>query len=96
MERTFGVLVLAAVVASLAIGVPAAFAQEDEEREGFGLTEREQEREREDDDDERGSLLGGGITDMVLAGTAAAIVGVGGYAGYKVYQIKKKARPKSA
>lgn len=93
MEKTFAILALAAVIASLAISGAPAFAQEDDdEREGFGLTERE--REREDDDDR--SILGSGVTDLILAGTVAAIVGVAGYAGYKVYQIKKKARPKAA
>lgn len=85
----------AVIVISLATlsGSMATFAQEDEDENGLGLTEREQEREqeREHEDEEGSSILGSGTTDMILAGTIAAMAGVGGYAAYKVYQIRKKA-----
>jgi hypothetical protein len=91
MEK-LGMVLLAAVVASLAHAYEV-YAQEEEEEGGLGLTERERERAQEGE----GSVLGSGVTELVLAGTVVAIAGVAGYAGYKVYQIRKKAsKPKQA
>ncbi len=69
----------------------ATFAQEDDDdREGLGLTEREREREHDDS-------AFGGLTGLVLIGTIIAILGVGGYAAYKVIRIRSKAsKPKAA
>ncbi|NOJ26729.1 MAG: hypothetical protein DA330_01795 [Nitrososphaera sp.] len=69
----------------------ATFAQEDDDdRESLGLTEREREREHDDDS------ASGGLTGLVLIGTIIAILGVGGYAAYKVIRIRSKAsKPKA-
>ncbi|HSB57764.1 MAG TPA: hypothetical protein VLD38_08155 [Nitrosopumilaceae archaeon] len=48
-----------------------------------------------DEDDEQGfSILGGGTSGLILAGTIASILGVVGYAGYKVFSIRKMAHAK--
>ena len=76
--------------------IPTAFADDDEwddddgeyEREGFGEMEVEREREREHDDDDE-ITLGGGVSDAILYGTIAVIVGLVAYTGFKIYKTKK-------
>lgn len=42
-----------------------------------------------------GSTVGSSVIDLTLAATIAASVGVGGFAAYKVYEIKQKAKMKT-
>ena len=62
------------------------------------LAKQQMEAQKElfgdDDDDDRGLGLSFGrmnLANIVLLGTVASIAGVGGYAGYKVLSIKRKA-----
>jgi hypothetical protein len=57
------------------------------------LAQKEREAS-EDDDDERGIGLSFGrfdLGDMVIIGTVASVLGVSGYAGYKLFSIRRKA-----
>ena len=97
---TLGLFLLLAL-SSVTI-IPTIFADEnewndDDEKEfdqrGSGEMQREQERERErehdEDDDDEGLALGGGISDAILYGTIAVIVGSVAYTGLKIYKAKR-------
>ena len=83
------------------ITVPTVFADEDEderdedereyEQKGFGDMEREQEREREreHEEEDEGLALGGGMSNAILYGTIAVIVGSVAYTGFKIYKTKR-------
>ena len=96
-KKSFVVFFLGAILLLAFSSTDVAFADEDEwdddereyEREGFGEMEREQEREREHDDDDEGLALGGGISDAILYGTIAVIVGSIAYTGFKIYKAKR-------
>lgn len=72
---------------------------DEESGSGFGLQERERDRdgfgllgESEDGDDREGSgfLGNNNVSSLVLGGTILAILGAGGYAGYKLLRIQQK------
>lgn len=46
-------------------------------------------RKEHDEDEDEGLALGGGISNAILYGTIAVIVGSVAYTGYKIYKTKK-------
>ena len=84
----FGLLLL--LVFSMT-SFPVSFADDDEwdddRREGFDKMEREREHDDDDDDDEM--VLGGDISNVVLYGTIATIIGSVAYTGVKISKARK-------
>lgn len=55
--------------------------------------EDEEDEDEDDDDDDRGLNLSRGrfnLANMTMLTTVGSIVGVGGYAGYKLVSIRRK------
>jgi hypothetical protein len=105
----YTMMVLLAIATLPTIGAEEEFEFEEDEREESLSSEREEngvevEKEREgveiEDEDERededdGTTIGSGVSDLILYGTMVTIAAVGGYAGWKMYLIKKKSSVKS-
>ena len=66
--------------------------ERERDRDGFGLLGESEEGEEEDDDEREGSgfLGNNNVSSLVLGGTILAILGAGGYAGYKLLRIRQK------
>lgn len=54
----------------------------------------ENEHESEDDDNRGFFNIGGNTSGLILTGTIASILGVIGYAGYRIFSIRRTARAK--
>jgi hypothetical protein len=65
--------------------------ERERDREGFGFLGESEDGEEDDDNREGGGLLGNNnVSSLVLGGTILAILGAGGYAGYKLLRIQQK------
>lgn len=89
-ERVLMLALILSIGLALVGSLDVAYADDEG---GFGERERDHDGLGflgEEDDGERGGFLGTGISSLVLAGTIAAILGVGAYAGYKLLKIRQK------
>lgn len=72
--------------------VPTVFADgdewDDDDEAEYKRGANEMTREQEYDDDDEEGLALGGVSDAILYGTIAVIVGSVGYTGYKIFKAK--------
>lgn len=95
-KLTYGLIMLVALT-MIAPLLVAAESEDDEHEENDNegrYGEREGSDERESEDEEHEGNAFGSASNTVLYVTLAAIVAVGSYSAFKVYQAKKKATKK--